>query len=362
MKKVWFLIFTMVGLLTVLCACAKNPANGNISKGQGSSQMETTSVSPQVKTGVDALIIDDVFDDSIQDIVPVTKDTPVLDVIENPAFEGFGEYLFPTERGLPNASMKLDSIGSLMPYHNNINADTTVEVVNYLLNEVSDNKTIFYDIYSKAEKSADPTKENTGLFFFRGEKNMPFAIINAGGGFSYVGSMHESFPHALELSKRGYNAFALQYRTGGADAACEDLAAAISFVFANAETLGVSTDCYSLWGGSAGARMAAYLGSYGPVEFGGDMLPRAGAVIMQYTGHTDYTPNDPPTYVCVGENDNIANWRTMESRVKNLKEFGIDAEFHRYPNLGHGFGLGIGTSGEGWLNDAVTFWEKQMKE
>lgn len=114
-------------------------------------------------------------------------------------------------------------------------------------------------------------------------------------------------------------------------------------------------------GGSAGARMAAYLGSYGPVEFGGDDLPRPGAVIMQYTGHADYTKNDPPTYASVGENDGIASWRTMENRIKGLSALGIDTEFQKYPNLLHGFGLGIGTSSEGWINNAIAFWQKQMK-
>lgn len=64
-----------------------------------------------------------------------------------------------------------------------------------------------------------------------------------------MGAMHDSFPHALELSKRGYNAFAIIYRPG-AQTACEDLARAISFIFANAEALGVSTDGYSVWGGA----------------------------------------------------------------------------------------------------------------
>ena len=109
-----------------------------------------------------------------------------------------------------------------------------------------------------------------------------------------------------------------------------------------------------------GARMAAYLGSYGPVAFGGDDLPRPGTVVMQYTGHADYTPNDPPTYVCVAENDGIASWRTMQRRVEALSALGIDTEFHLYQNLGHGFGLGVGTSAEGWLDDAVAFWERQM--
>jgi hypothetical protein len=79
-----------------------------------------------------------------------------------------------------------------------------------------------------------------------GEPNAPFAIICPGGGFSYVVSIHEGFPHALEMSKKGYNAFVLQYRVGGADVACEDLAAALR----------VDTKDYSVCGSSAGARMA----------------------------------------------------------------------------------------------------------
>lgn len=176
-----------------------------------------------------------------------------------------------------------------------------------------------------------------------------------------MGAMHDSFPHALELSKMGYNAFALIYRPG-AQTACEDLARAISFIFEHAEELEVDTDCYSLWGGSAGARMAAYLGSYGTAAFGGDDLPQAGAVIMQYTGHSEYSAEDPPTYACVGTNDGIANWRTMESRLAAMEELGIPTEFHAYQGLRHGFGLGTGTVAEGWIDDAVAFWEAQMDE
>ena len=45
-----------------------------------------------------------------------------------------------------------------------------------------------------------------------------------------------------------------------------------------------------------------------------------------------------------------------------MRAIGIPTEFHKYPNLGHGFGLGIGTSAEGWINDAVAFWERQIKK
>ena len=179
----------------------------------------------------------------------------------------------------------------------------------------------------------------------------------ADGGFVYVAAMHDSFPQALELSKRGYNAFALIYRPG-ADTACEDLARAIAFLYENADELQISMDNYSLWGGSAGARMAAWLGSYGTAAFGEDDYPAPAAVIMQYTGLSEVTGYEPPTYACVGTSDGIASWRTMQRRLQNLSSLGIPTEFHAYDGLPHGFGLGTRTVAEGWLTDAVRFWEE----
>ena len=43
-----------------------------------------------------------------------------------------------------------------------------------------------------------------------------------------------------------------------------------------------------------------------------------------------------------------------------MSAIGIDTKFHIYEGLGHGFGLGTGTVAEGWIDDAVAFWEKQM--
>ena len=291
-----------------------------------------------------------------QESGPFTTDTPIEDVKNDPVFGDYGRLLFPVDEGYSSG----DTLGELrLVWYNNIDPEETVEIVNTLWQRVSDGETVFYDIYTDEEKAADPEKGDTGLFFFKGEPGEKFAVCNAGGGFAYVGAMQDSFPHALELSKRGYNAFALIYRPG-AQTACEDLARAISFIFENAQELEVDADCYSLWGGSAGARMAAWLGSYGPAAFGGDDLPQPGAVIMQYTGHSDYTESDPPTFACVGENDGIANWRTMERRLQAMSALGIPTEFHHYPGLRHGFGLGTGTVAEGWLDQAVSFWEEQM--
>ena len=109
-------------------------------------------------------------------------------------------------------------------------------------------------------------------------------------------------------------------------------------------------------GGSAGARMVAYLGSYSTQGFIEATHERPATVIMGYTGHSEYTPDDPPTYVIIGEDDAIASPSTMRRRVKNLQALGIDTEFHLLPDLRHGFGLGRGTTADGWHEDAVRFW------
>ena len=176
----------------------------------------------------------------------------------------------------------------------------------------------------------------------------------------YVGAMQDSFPHALELSKQGYNAFALIYRPG-AQTACEDLARAIAFLHQHAEELDIDMADYSLWGGSAGARMAAWLCTYGTEAFGEQAYPRPAAVIMQYTGLSEVTRDEPPTYCCVGTSDGIAPYRIMEERVRHIQENGTDAEIEVFEGLPHGFGLGEGTVAEGWLDRAIDFWERQMQ-
>lgn len=117
--------------------------------------------------------------------------------------------------------------------------------------------------------------------------------------------MHEGFPFALELSRNGYFAFVLQYRVGDEDAAARDLAAAVSFILENASTLQVSTADCSLWGSSAGARMVADIGAFGLRHFGGGEYPGPSAVIMAYTGRSQYSGRDPPTFIAVGEDDPI---------------------------------------------------------
>jgi hypothetical protein len=101
-----------------------------------------------------------------------------------------------------------------------------------MIDDVAAGHQVFYDFYTEGQKQDAPACNNTGLFFYRGKPGAPFAILAPGGGFSYVGSVHEGFPYADVLSSLGYNAFVLKYRVGqGGGVATEDLAFALSYIF-----------------------------------------------------------------------------------------------------------------------------------
>ena len=294
-----------------------------------------------------------------QTVQKVTEKTLVKDVMNHPVFDSYGRLLFPVHKNISD-TLTLENVSSILTWYNNVRPEKTVEIVNTLLERAANGETIFYDIYTDEEKRSDPDKADTGLFFFKGKPGEKFAVVNAGGGFAYVGAMHDSFPVALELSKKGYNAFALIYRPGQ-QTACEDLARAISFIYQHSDELEVDTSAYSLWGGSAGARMAALVGAGGPAAYGGSSLSRPAAVITQYTGYSALSENDPPTYANVGTSDGIANYQTMQKRIDGLKAQGIDAEIEVFDGLPHGYGLGTGMVAEGWIDRAVSFWERQIK-
>lgn len=283
-------------------------------------------------------------------------------LLNHPAFRGFGPRLLPWDGRAYDAAMPLADIGQLLPYHSEVNPGVVVGALNRMVDDTNAGRTVFYDFHTEAEKQAHPALRHTGLFFFRGKPGAPFAVIAPGGGFAYVGSVHEGFPYAQAISQQGLNAFVLKYRAGaGGRVATEDLATAVSYIFQNASALQVSTEGYSLWGSSAGARMAAAIGSHGTAAFGGQRLPKPAAVVMAYTSHAEVTASEPPTFVAVGERDGIAPPAAMATRVNALRRIGTPVELHTYPGVAHGFGTGQDTPAQGWIERAVQFWQPQLR-
>jgi acetyl esterase/lipase len=292
----------------------------------------------------------------------LTLNHKIVDVVKHPAFHGFGELLLPWQNNSPYYNTSLKDVGSLMPYHSHVRPDVVLSSLNHMIDEVNSGKTIFYDFYTPQQKQKDPSMKQTGLFFFRGRARTPFAIVCPGGGFRYVGSLHEGFPFAQTISKNELNAFVIRYRTSSEQKATEDLAAAITYIFNNTEKLGVSTKDYSLWGGSAGARMVGNIALSGVSSYSSGNLPKPATAVIAYTGQSAFSATFPPTFITVAANDGIADVNIVERRVQNLKDAGVEVAYQKYKTAGHGFGTGEGTDAEGWLDLAIGFWRKHIKD
>lgn len=291
----------------------------------------------------------------------------IYDVMAHPAFEGRGKLLFPWDsdsRYAPNMTMK--DAPALHLWHTNMDVQQMTDGVNRLIDDVNSGKKVLYDFYSEQEKKTDSSKKDTGLFFLRGKPDAPFAVISPGGGFYYVGSLHEGFPLAMEINRMGYNAFVLNYRVGQGDElpASLDLIAAVGFILRHAGELEVSAENYSLWGGSAGARMCSNVsyGEGGIRRSAGLLHPAANVIAYTYfAGKPDFAPDDPAAYLVVGTEDWIVPWREVRQRADDMEAAGIDVDCHILKHTQHGFGVGKGTRAEGWMEQAVTFWEKNFK-
>lgn len=114
------------------------------------------------------------------------------------------------------------------------------------------------------------------------------------------------------------------------------------------------------WGGSAGARMVGNIALSGVPAYGGGNLPKPAMAVIAYTGQSTYSANFPPTFITVAANDGIAHVNTVERRVQNLKAAGVEVKYRRYQTAGHGFGTGKGTDAEGWMDEAISFWKKNI--
>lgn len=285
-----------------------------------------------------------------------TLKSDIKSVMNEPLLEDFGRLIFPVDDSYYAGSTLEDF---RLKWYTHMNPEKSVEVVNRLFDDAFNKKQVFYSIWDEEAKKKDEEKKDTGIFFLRGRKNAPFAVCTAGGNYEYVGALHDSFPHALEISKRGYNAFVLIYRKGERQAR-EDMARAISFIFEHAEEIEVSTESYSLWGGSAGAKISGWLASHDTSTFGEKEYPYPACAVLQYTSMPFEYDNAPPTYINMGTSDQISNIDSMKKRMEEVRSRGTDTLVQIFEGMPHGYGLGEKTPAEGWIDTAVRFWEDHM--
>ncbi|MBP3673850.1 MAG: alpha/beta hydrolase [Oscillospiraceae bacterium] len=227
----------------------------------------------------------------------------------------------------------------------------------------------------------------------RDSKRHPVAIICPGGGYRRVCSFLEGEPYAKKLNRMGYHAVIVYYRVKDLarfPAPQDDLARAVGEVFENADRWNLDTNCYSIWGSSAGGHLAASFGTeaMGYAKYG---LPKPGAVILTYPVVTmgekthpgsrnfllgpapsgdlitltsveqQITPSYPPTFLWWGDADGTVDPDNSRMLLSALERNGIPCVHREYHGVDHGIGIGKGFACYGWFEEAVAFWESQME-
>lgn len=66
-------------------------------------------------------------------------------------------------------NLKVKDVSTILPWYSEVNTDKTVEIVNYMKDQVMRGNQIFYSIYSEEEMNADPAKRDLNLRLWRGD-------------------------------------------------------------------------------------------------------------------------------------------------------------------------------------------------
>ena len=94
----------------------------------------------------------------------ITTNDSVHHIVNHPSFKGFGQFILPLDHGTYDGNMQLSRVGSLLPYHSHVEPEAVVNTINYMIDQVAEGKTIFYNFYTERQKQENPAKENYGPF------------------------------------------------------------------------------------------------------------------------------------------------------------------------------------------------------
>lgn len=189
-------------------------------------------------------------------------------------------------------------------------------------------------------------------------------LICPGGAFAFRSTVSEGYNVAEELSALGYQSFVVSYRLRpySQEVSALDLARAVRYVRANAESYGIEEEDIAVVGFSAGGILCGELllhsdGFQLPNALDFDYTPdsldyvsaEASAIghIYSFYGRLSVSNNDvetlragnlPPTFYAYGTRDPF--YRQFVQNAEAVREAGVPVEEHVYEGVGHGFGSG----------------------
>lgn len=268
--------------------------------------------------------------------------------------------------------------------HPTWNAEEAVWGLNRLLELREKGEQVLYDLGSKKGRvlyfPADKRKET-----------IPVVLVS-GGGYYCVGNLTESIPVAARLNELGYDAFCINYQTGGMGVlpqAMKDLAEGIRFALGRAYQGSAENRKYILSGFSAGGHLAGmWATDYGyarcdlpapeamwlnyPLvngyidacagKFSAWMMRRmmfgmtAGKeTCMEWSLDRHINETYPQTFLTMAKDDDMIPQEQYRSLLDALENSHVPYQLIQIEKGGHGYGLGEHTEAKGWVEEAANW-------
>lgn len=325
----------------------------------------------------------------------ITTQMTMGQIWSDPGVAGCGVWIQSKFRDVKELQKYYFSKQTLLEYVGPENAEASAEGLNLLVEAYESGIQVTYPLYSEEEIAADPSKKVSEVNFFPAtQPNAKFALVLCGNSSTRTAELKECIGTAAALHDKGYAVFTLRYRVfqdASDNAPLDDMGRALQFITANAEVFGVQPEHYALVGYSSGGHLAGLFGSrkLGWEKYG---VPEPAALLLgypindfnevrplyklmmdplaaekryyQYTVSGSVEEGYPAVFFWNGENDTTLKLLDASKQEptleKALQQYGIPYQRRVYKNAAHGSALGIGTDAEGWLDEAVAFWEEQI--
>ena len=216
-------------------------------------------------------------------------------------------------------------------------AQDCAAAMDYLTDCYRQGRQVTYKVYMAEEIAAEANRNEVELYYFPSHtEKTKYVVVMSGNVLNKTSNLSEGYATAWQLHELGYTVFVLRYRVfqkASNNAPLDDLGNAIRYITDHAAEFGVQTEDYALLGYSSGGHLAGMFGSeeHGYRNYG---VPKPGALLLWY-------PAQRPAL------------------TRTLKEHHIPYKEVIYRRATHGVGTGINTDADGWINDAVAFWEEQ---
>ena len=273
-------------------------------------------------------------------------------------------------------------------------AQDCAAAMDYLTDCYRQGRQVTYKVYMAEEIAAEANRNEVELYYFPSHtEKTKYVVVMSGNVLNKTSNLSEGYATAWQLHELGYTVFVLRYRVfqkASNNAPLDDLGNAIRYITDHAAEFGVQTEDYALLGYSSGGHLAGLFGSeeHGYRNYG---APKPGALLLGYpiNDFFEYKPiyhmmmdpwvlqdryyewtisgavtdDYPPVYHWYGMDDYVFPllWYPAQrpALTRTLKEHHIPYKEVIYRRATHGVGTGINTDAEGWINDAVAFWEEQ---